>query len=86
MLANIFLSFVTLLVSGLASVLPAPSALPAAVNDWIGFFRTALSVFGWIFPFDTLMTILSLTFKIEIFVVVPFLIAQWLYNKIRGSG
>ena len=80
--------FVWLLKSALIAMigwLPDPISIPAAVASSISSFAVFLQNANQILPVDTVFQIMALTFVVE-FGILLFQFANWIANKLRGSG
>jgi len=85
MIPNFFIYLFTLFIEKMASFLPVANALDSGSQQWVDTFRNGLSVIGWILPMDTIMVLVSAVLVIDAF-VVAFVVFNFLYNKLRGSG
>lgn len=65
------------------SVLPASQGLPAPIHTALTYVMYQINTWSFIFPFVTVLTILSYTLLIE-FSLWTYHGLIWAYNKIRG--
>jgi len=85
MITGFFFVFLGVLLADLAAILPVAQPLPAGITNAIGAINGAISMIGFLFPFDTLFECLAVVITIE-GGIFAFKLANWFLNKIRGSG
>lgn len=65
MITGFFLNIAASIISGLAGYLPTADQLPADAFQWLTYVHQAISLFGWIFPFDTAGQIIAIILVLE---------------------
>jgi hypothetical protein len=84
MVLEAIISLFVFVFGGLLSLLPTVS-IPSNVNDAFTTFATFFHKANAVFPMSTVFTIIGLTLAIESGILL-FKIANYIINKIRGSG
>jgi hypothetical protein len=85
MIATLYYLFLFTALSAFVALLPDAAPLPGFISTAIEQVNGAISLLGFFFPFDTLFQILAVGLGIEAAIWL-FRWANWLFNKIRGSG
>jgi len=85
MIAIFFNSVLNEILNLLASILPSSSGLPSNVQTGITTFLNYLNGINYVFPVDSILTIMGLfiTFEIALFLIT---LIRFVANMIRGSG
>lgn len=78
---DVFFSIVEFLIG----LLPDPDTLPSGIGTAFSSIGTYLRKANAILPVDTMITIMGLTLAVE-GGILAFIVLNWIYNKIRGSG
>jgi hypothetical protein len=86
MITSAFLNLVYFFVISVTAVLPEVTSLPDNFNDAVDFIFTEIAKWNAVIDiFSTMFTVLILVLTIE-GVILTFAGANWVINKVRGSG
>lgn len=85
MITSLFYIFIISGLSALIYLLPDATALPSSIQNGINWINSGFNFIGFLFPLNTFFQILIAGLAIEV-AIWTFKWANWLINKIRGSG
>lgn len=85
MITTIILYIISFFFSGLVVLLPSWTVWPAAFTTGLNYFVGALSGFNFLFPIDTLFTVIIFIINFEVLYLTAKMVMK-LFNYIRGTG
>lgn len=85
MITTLFLTLVNLILSLLITILPEWTVWPATLTTGLNYLFGQLATFNFLFPVDTLFTVLLFIINFEVLYLTAKL-ATKLINFLRGSG
>lgn len=83
MIITFFLQISDLFLTGVVNALPSSTGLPSGISDALNYAVIQISQWSFIFPIQTVLTILSYTILIEVTLWL-FHGGTWVYDKVRG--
>lgn len=85
MIAKFFIDLIFGILDFLVALLPNPETLPEGINDAFEAIAPFWGTASRFFPIAVVFTIFSIGIAIELG-ILSFKVANWAYDKIRGSG
>jgi len=85
MITDLFLYLITLFINLMVFILPTWTLWPDSLLTGLTYFFTQLAVFNFIFPVDTLFTVILFIINFEVYYLSAKLIMK-LFNYLRGTG
>jgi len=85
MITTLFYYTLSGVIAALIAILPDAAALNSNIGGAISTLNGAISLLGWLLPFDTLFEVLGAAITVEV-AIFTYKIVNWFIKKIRGSG